>query len=74
LVNDAAMRDEFEPELLTLKQAAQVLGFSLSGLRRWCYQGRVAYHKLGKLVMISRPEIDRLLAESEHPRAVGAAR
>jgi excisionase family DNA binding protein len=71
MVHDAAMsHDVFESELLTLKQAAQVLGLSTWTLRSWIYQQRVSYHRMGKLVMVARAEVDRLLAESEHPRAV----
>jgi excisionase family DNA binding protein len=59
---------EFEPELLPIKNAAQVLGVSVWCLRSWAYSGRVAHHKVGKLVMIHRDEIDRLIQESERPR------
>jgi len=57
-------------QLLTVKEAAGVLGLSVWTLRGWAYAGKISSHKLGKRLMVSREELNRILAETERPRLV----
>lgn len=77
-MHDAPMRDavEYEPAVFQLKAAAQILNLSPWTLRRWCYDGKVNYTKMGKLVMVSREELDRVLQQgvSAPPRTPTTAK
>ncbi|WP_310821300.1 helix-turn-helix domain-containing protein [Stratiformator vulcanicus] len=42
------MSDDQEPPLLTLKQASQRFGISVSTLRRWARRGEIAYLQAGR--------------------------
>jgi excisionase family DNA binding protein len=55
-------------KLLTIQEAADSLGISVWTLRGWAYSGRISSHKLGKRLMVSLEELDRILTESERPR------
>jgi excisionase family DNA binding protein len=55
-------------KLLTIQEAADSLGISVWTLRGWAYAGRISSHKLGKRLMVSQKELDRILAETERPR------
>jgi excisionase family DNA binding protein len=54
-------------ENLTVPEAAHALGLRPSTVRAMIWQRRIAYHKIGSAVRISRAEIDRILRESLVP-------
>jgi len=56
------------PKLLTVQAASVALGLSVWTLRAWAYAGKISSNKLGRRLMVSTAEIDRLIAESERPR------
>jgi excisionase family DNA binding protein len=64
----ANMRTQTQHKLLTIQEAAQTLNLSVWTLRSWAYAGRISSHKLGKRLMVSQEELDRILAETERPR------
>ena len=54
--------------LLTVAQAAQILGMKEGTVRDWILKRKISYLKLnGKAVRIRPEVIERLLAESEIP-------
>lgn len=65
------MSDTQRLENLTVGQAAQALGLRPATVRAWIWRHRLAYHKIGSAVRISRAEIDRILRESLIPAKEG---
>jgi excisionase family DNA binding protein len=50
----------------SLKEAAELLGISVSGLRNWIRDGKIKSSKVGeKLIRIRESEINRLSGETE---------
>jgi excisionase family DNA binding protein len=45
-------------ELLTIEEAAEVMGMSTRYVRRLVAERRIAFHKLGRSVRIARADID----------------
>ena len=62
------MKTQTAHKLLTIQEAADTLSLSVWTLRSWAYAGRISSHKLGKRLMVSREELDRIVAETERPR------
>jgi excisionase family DNA binding protein len=56
------------PRLVSVKTAAEILGVSIWTIRMWAYSGKICSHKLGKRLMVSTAEIDRIVTESVRPR------
>jgi excisionase family DNA binding protein len=55
-------------ELLTLKEFAEVFELTVSCVRRWIREGRIASVKVGRrLVRIPDGEVERLLIEGLRP-------
>lgn len=54
-------------KLVTVIDAAEMLGLQVSTLRWWIHLRRIEVVKLGRLVRISTTEIDRLIAEGRRP-------
>jgi excisionase family DNA binding protein len=63
------MEKKFEKQgLLTVAQAAEILGLKEGTVRDWILRRKISYLKLnGKAVRIRPEVIERLLAESEIP-------
>jgi len=59
-------------QLLSLAEAARMLGLKAVTLRAWVAQRRIAAYKLGRVWRVSRTEIDRLLEHSFVPSKPGA--
>ena len=55
-------------QMLSVAIAADALGISIWTLRRWCYDGRCASHKMGTRLLVSAEEVERIQRESERPR------
>jgi len=53
--------------LLTVPQFAEGLGVTVSCIRRWLLEGKVAKVKLGRLVRIPAEELQRLVVEGLCP-------
>ncbi len=53
--------------LLSVGEVAQVLGVTVSAVRRWLLESKLIRVKLGRLVRIPESEIDRLIAEGMRP-------
>lgn len=56
-----------EDRLVSIKEAAAILGVSHWTLRAWITQGKVASAKLGTRRLIPESEINKLLTESITP-------
>jgi excisionase family DNA binding protein len=68
LLNTPNMKTQTAQKLLTIQEAADTLSLSVWTLRSWAYAGRISSHKLGKRLMVSQEELNRILAETERPR------
>ena len=55
--------------LFSVDETAAELGLSPATIRSWAYSRKIASHKIGRRLMISRESIDHLLSESLRPRA-----
>jgi len=53
--------------LINLDDAARLLGLQPSTLRRWIYERRLSYVKLGRRVLFRKEVIEQLIRESEKP-------
>ena len=61
------------PELLTILEAAALLRLRPSTLRAWLLRRKIPYCKVGRLVRIRRPDLERLIADSVVPACPAAA-
>jgi excisionase family DNA binding protein len=61
-------KNVIEPKLITVQDAAAMLGLSVWTLRNWCYRGLVSSNKLGSRRMLPTTEVDRIIAETRRPR------
>lgn len=50
--------------LLRINAAARELDISYWSLRRLCLDGKISYHRIGKMMFVSRSEVERLIRES----------
>jgi len=57
--------DNRRQQLYRLAQAAEQLQISQHTLRTWCKTGRVSYHRMGNLIMISQGELSRIIDQSQ---------
>ena len=57
-------------DLVDVSVAAQRLGLSHWTLRAWAGKGRIGSHKLGRRLLFSPSELDRIVREGERPRTV----
>ena len=55
--------------LINLDGAATYLGLQPSTLRRWVYERRIAFVKLGRRVLFRKEVLDDLIRDSERPAA-----
>jgi predicted site-specific integrase-resolvase len=55
-------------QLLSVADAETATGISRWTWRRWAYEGRISSVKLGKRLMLSQVELDRVIAEGTRPR------
>ncbi len=53
--------------LVNLDEGAKYLGLQPSTLRRWIYERRIAYVKLGRRVLFRKEVLDELIQNSEKP-------
>ena len=51
-----------------LKEAAEILGISSHTLRVWTRKRRISSYRIGKKVMFSIDELERVVSDSERPR------
>lgn len=51
-------------ELMRLKNGAKELSISRWSMRRMCVEGKVSYHRIGKLILVPRSEVERIFRES----------
>lgn len=56
-----------EARMLTLAQAAHLLGLRPVTLRAWAARRKIAIHRLGRAIRSPAREVDRLLEESFVP-------
>ncbi len=57
------MSDE---RLLTIREASERLGLRESTLRKWLFQKRIAYCKLGRSVRLPANVVEKMIRESYH--------
>lgn len=62
-------RGKVEPQYLSVADAEIYSGISLWTWRAYAYAGKVASTKVGTRLLISKQEIDRILAEGTRPAA-----
>jgi excisionase family DNA binding protein len=55
-------------QLISVYEAADMLGLSPWTMRAHAYKGRISSHKIGTRLLFDRAEIERVIAESERPR------
>jgi len=53
--------------LINIDDAARFLGLQPSTLRRWIYEKRIGYVKLGRRVLFRKEVIEQLIRDSEKP-------
>jgi len=53
--------------LVNLDDGAKYLGLQPSTLRRWVYERRISYVKLGRRVLFRKDVLDDLIKDSERP-------
>jgi excisionase family DNA binding protein len=60
-------------QLLTVKEAATLLSCSEAAIRKWIYQRRLPFRKIGRLVRVRQEDIERVasvgLPASNHTKA-----
>jgi excisionase family DNA binding protein len=56
-----------EDKLRPLAEAATELRVSTFTLRGWCLAGKIAYHRIGKKIMLSQSDLDGLVKSSRIP-------
>lgn len=61
-------KEQTNPLVVSVYEAARLLGLSEFTIRAWRRSKTIAYHKLGTRLMIPRAEIDRILIESRCER------
>ena len=62
------VKREIEPRLVTVQEAAMLLGLSVWTVRGWAYRGVIASNKLGTRLCVPISEIERVIRESSRPR------
>jgi excisionase family DNA binding protein len=62
------MNTRTEPATLSVEEAARVLGVGRRAAYRAIAAGTLPYLKVGRLVRVPRPALERLLAEPPVPR------
>ena len=63
------------PELMNLKEGADVLRLSIHTLRAWIYQGRIPFVRLGRRVLLRREDLETLISKGfQAPRESEANR
>lgn len=55
-------------QLISVDNAARILGLSHWTLRQWATKGIIASHRVSTRLMFDRCELDRVIRESERPR------
>lgn len=50
-------------DMITMKQAAEILRKNHVSIRRWIRAGRIKSVKIGNLIYFTREEIDRVMRE-----------
>lgn len=53
-----------DQRLLTIREASEKLGLRESTLRKWVFEKRIAYCKLGRAVRLPAVVIDKMIQES----------
>jgi excisionase family DNA binding protein len=53
--------------LHSIPQFAEALGVTVACVRRWVFERRITFTKIGRLVRIPVSETDRLIAEGMRP-------
>jgi excisionase family DNA binding protein len=56
-----------EPGLLTIPEAALYMRLTVSTIRAWRLQRRIAFVKIGGKVLVRRSDLDSFIAESVVP-------
>lgn len=56
---------EVRSMLINLDDGAKYLGLQPSTLRRWVYEKRISYVKLGRRVLFRKEALDELIQKSE---------
>jgi excisionase family DNA binding protein len=62
-------REAVTPKFVSVAEAEQLTGVSRWTWRQMCYSGRIESIKIGRRLLISLSEIDRVVAEGRRPRA-----
>lgn len=57
-----------EPKLLSIKQSATYLGVAVWFIRTSIWEGKLPARRLGKKLMISPADLDRLVEQTEFVR------
>jgi excisionase family DNA binding protein len=61
-------------KLMTLNEVAAILNCTLSAVRRWRRENRIATIKVGRLVRVAESELDRIGRDGLRPTGKGVRR
>ena len=56
-------------KMLSVREFAEMLGIREATVRAWLLMRRISYHKVGRKVVISESEVERILAAGSVPAA-----
>lgn len=62
------MKQQPSPEVIRVREFAELLRISVWTARQWAYTGKIASVKAGKHLLIPTGEVSRLVAENTRPR------
>jgi excisionase family DNA binding protein len=63
------MEDQTTMQWLSVKEVALELNVAIVTVRTWIYKSKIRSHKIGKLVRISRENLDQFILASERPKS-----
>ena len=72
--SEATVAKMSDGRMLTLAQAARLLGLQPVTLRAWAARRKIAVHRLGRAIRVPMSEVERLLEESFIPAKPERAR
>ena len=58
---------ELNEKLLTLRQAAERLGLTVSCLRAWKERRKIGFVRIGRTIRVPESELRRLISENMYP-------
>lgn len=57
--------EKLTAEMIDVNECAQILGLSVSTLRKMCMRKEIPYHKLGRMVRFYKPDLINWLKKNK---------